>query len=137
MFQLQRINAVAAIRAEGVPEKEAEGSTGIPVGPFTVRVELTEQPFLPTNQMVLTLADAFAASRGELSELLSLNAVKGLGLDREAQLREIEEQARLEIAALRTKAAFETADSELKALPEGTPERCRRVRPQRGREEPR
>ncbi len=96
-------------------------------GPFNIRVTLKEKSYAETNQLLLTAADALAASKQDISTFLSQQLVQGLGLQsQEEKVTKLAEQAQLQIAAKSAYVTVQNAQAALLALPSDTPETTRR-----------
>ncbi|WP_315827847.1 hypothetical protein [Bradyrhizobium sp. SZCCHNG3015] len=87
-------------------------------GAINIKVSLKEKSYAPTNLLLLTAADAFAASKHDLSSFVSQNLIQGLGLQpRDEKLSKLAEQAQLQIAARTALTAEQDAQGDLDSLP--------------------
>jgi hypothetical protein len=99
------------------------------MGPFSVRVTMTEQPFLPKNIFLLTAAEAFAASQKDLSGFITQSVTQGLGLEsKDIQIGRIEAQGKLLLAAMGTLNAARDAQFEADNLPADATEQTKRAK---------
>lgn len=96
-------------------------------GAINMKVNLKEKSYAPSNLLLLTAADAFAASKQDLSNFVSQNVIQGLGLQpRDEKLSKLVEQAQLQIAARTALNAEQDAQSELDSLATSAGDQVRR-----------
>jgi len=87
-------------------------------GPINVKLNLREQPHLPTNFFLLTAADAFAASKADLSQFASQTLLQTLNLQgKDAEIKQLSDQATLIMAANTALNSAKVAEFQLAALP--------------------
>jgi hypothetical protein len=100
------------------------------LAPVSVRVTITEQPYLPTNYFLLTAADSLASSKSDITTFISQNAIQALGLEgRDAQVNKVSDQAQLLVAAMGALNTAQDAQAAFdKLLPTATDQEKRQVK---------
>jgi hypothetical protein len=98
-----------------------------PLGPINVKVSLKEKSYAASNLLLLTAADAFAASKQDLSGFITQTLTQSLGLQpRDEKVSKLAEQAQLQIAAKVAYNAVQNAQAELTTLGSDAPDLVRR-----------
>jgi hypothetical protein len=123
-------SAVEAAQAE-LDSKKSEielwAKKTYPLGPISIRVGLKEKSYAASNLLLLTAADAFAASKQDLSGFITQTLSQSLGLQpRDEKVNKLAEQAQLQIAAKVAYNAVQDALAELATLGSDAPDLVRR-----------